>query len=426
MTFPRTVGSMLHYLGILKNEWRLKFFQFRKVSANQISFLFLFVVISTSASATASDVAWFESQTNTLMLPRVSLSEAGFTSMELQITETAPDLILTLNNSEELNGTGESIAYYSSDTGLLNIPQLQVGEDFWMLTLQQISDTTQFSVASAAPSPRVSILEIEDSETIPYVFAFGNEYAIPSLDSNGTLRGIDYLKSETELISFRFDAIGNLERIKFPNFEASYAYSFGVWFSLSGNGTSSSAWTTGEELNTYLAQNVDPLETEFLRQIILEFNQLSQEEDLLSSVDSEWDKVVTQISESLPSDDRLFPLLKAATLATSIYACSLSLEDAPYRLSCESALQSYASLISKNDAEHNARFAAAIGLEAIQCFYVDGSNSCVDLNNLTFFGIVFWNESSSLEGSCTYAGNDPNAMYTDCYSNSDGQNTDYE
>lgn len=324
--------------------------------------------------------ASFNSEQNTLTIPALSFSGQGSYFVEMHLSQTEPNVIFDVAKAEENGEVSSNEAYFSIDSGLLNIANLDIAGDSWIVTLEQLGSSSQFQVISASASPRVSVTEIVNSKVTPYVFDIGTSRIIPRVGFFGDLKSMEYLIAPGERVTLVFDVDGDIESIRLKNYL--------LHFSKFRDGESQ-VLVEGEAYQEFFAVNADASDIELIKDLFTDFNLNHRFTDfnLAGSrdyVEYDEERVTATNSGTLPSEEAVFNLLKAATLSTSVYSCAIVFSANGAELLdksvCESSTLAYANLISRNDGIHNAEFAATVGSSASQCSLLGGPfDNCLDL-----------------------------------------------
>ena len=185
---------------------------------------------------------------------------------------------------------------------------------------------------------------------------------------------MNYFNSANENFSLRFDTDGNVTSAFRNETELNFASTDAGIFQVSTAGSGHSESFTAE---------IGSSDIDLMSGLFDEINQRTQLVDYSEPVVGEWARVVTQQSATLPSDEKVFSLLKLSTLAAGLYACALDTATGETgeenNSACDSSTLSYANLISKNDSAHNADFASTVGISASQCSNEWPIDSCADL-----------------------------------------------
>lgn len=148
----------------LVGYWNSKLAKVRKFPTLYSISFFLFLSSFSFIPVQAMENASFNSEQNTLTIPALSFSGQGSYFVEMHLSQTEPNVIFDVAKAEENGEVSSNEAYFSIDSGLLNIANLDIAGDSWIVTLEQLGSSSQFQVISASASPGVSITEIVNSK----------------------------------------------------------------------------------------------------------------------------------------------------------------------------------------------------------------------------------------------------------------------
>ncbi|MBL4574064.1 MAG: hypothetical protein JKY86_13480 [Gammaproteobacteria bacterium] len=176
-----------------------------------MAFLLLMFIAS---SGVASEGASYNIEKNTLTIPVVSVDDLAFYNLELglphieteyffdankavsswilnarsQSMHVRTDIFFDVKAVSEIETKSNSDAYYSINASRLNVPNVDVAGEQWIMNLGLASDGSRFIFDSAL---------------------------LPSMDADGRILEVEYIDSSLNGFTYRFDERGSIKSIAY-------------------------------------------------------------------------------------------------------------------------------------------------------------------------------------------------------------------